>query len=142
MTDLSHEELAPLKTAFALHVARMIVEADEVLDYDEMHVIERAFPSSRLRALGFLDDSGRFTSRYDDALARALQVLPREVTLAEKLELVTLFHRTCMADGDLDPREVKVLHHAAEMIDLSAASLARHLDAISHGRRAPPIRKP
>ncbi len=140
--SVSQEELHRLRTAFTMHALKVVAEADEIIDWDEVQIICSVCSQQELRALGFVDDEGRTTRAYAQAVERALEVLPREITLHDKLELITVLHRTSLADGQLDPREFDALCRAASLIDLSASSLAQHLDHITHqDRKLPPVRR-
>jgi uncharacterized tellurite resistance protein B-like protein len=126
-----------LRIAFAVRVARRIVDADGVLDLSEIELLARTFPSALLHRAGFLDRRDLLTPAVDRAYREALAELPGVLTLTEKLDLVTLFHRTCDADGDIHPRELDVLRDAAAMLAVPRRTLDRHLSTLWSGTIVP-----
>jgi uncharacterized tellurite resistance protein B-like protein len=116
-----------LRVAFAIHLARQMAEADEVIDEAEAEALWRYLPDRVLNAFGYLDERGQLTGRFQADLAEALRVLPQELGQALKLELLTIFHQTGTADGELHPREVAVLDRATALLGLSWDVLERHL---------------
>lgn len=118
-----------LKVAFTVFVARLIVDADGIVDFGELKLLSQAFPDSLLMQLGYLDASGEFTSAYREAYAQAARELIA-LPLAERLELITVFHRTSMADGELIQAELLVMREAAEIIGVSTLTMSEHLDKL------------
>ncbi len=118
------------KVAFAVFVARLIVDADGIVDFGELKLLAQAFPDDRLRSLGFLDDAGGYTRAYKQAYTEAIRELPDVLSLEDKLDLVTIFHRTCMADGELVQAELLVLREAAEALGVPLNVLSGHLDGL------------
>ena len=130
MTDL---ELTRLKVAFAFHVATMIVESDHHVDPREMKVMSDAFPRDLLDGFDFVNEKSGFTETYHDALDRALELLPGQLTSEEKLALVTLFARASLADGRLAERERELVVQAAAYLGLSSEQVVEHLTALLDG---------
>lgn len=127
MTDL---ELTRLKVAFAFHVAKMIVESDNDVDPREMTVMTDAFPRELLDGLDFVDENGRFTSEYHDAVVSALEVLPGTLSQSEKLRLVAIFTQASVADGQLKQRERALIIEAAAYLGVSADQVVAHLKSV------------
>ena len=130
-----------MRIAFAVRVARKIVDADGILDLTEIELLARTFPSALLRRAGFLDARDLLTPAVERAYRQALAELPQVLTLSEKLELVTLFHRTCDADGDIHPRELDVLREAAAMLAVPRPTLDTHLSTLWSGPTIVPIER-
>ncbi len=122
--------LDALKVAFAAFVAKLIVDADGVVDFGELKLMSQIFPDRLLQDLGFLDDGGGFTERYRDAYTEAIRVLPNRLGKGEKLELITLFHRAAWADGELLQAELLVLREAGEVLGVPLSVLSEHLDGL------------
>ena len=131
-----------LRVAFAVHEAKRIVDADGILDVGEIELLVLAFPNPWLRTCGFLDERTRLTPACEAAYHEALEVLPRSLSLEQKLELVTLFHRTCMVDGELHERELQLLLEAARRLGVPGPALREHLRKLrGAGPLAPAVRK-
>lgn len=119
-----------LQIAFAVSIARRIVEADGILDLDEMHLLVMVFPDRLLRACRFVGPDTSLTAAFHRAHVEALRVLPRILDTQQKLDLVTLFHRTCVVDGELHPQELVVLREAADTLVLDRSRVREHLKAL------------
>jgi uncharacterized tellurite resistance protein B-like protein len=115
------------KLAFAVFVAKLIVDADGIVDFGELKLLSQAFPDDLLQRVGFLDRDGGYTAAYRDSYTGAMRELPNRLELDDKLELITIFHRTCMADGELIQAELLVLREAAEVLGVPLAVLSKHL---------------
>jgi len=134
-------ELDRLRLAFAVFVGRKIVEADGLLDIEEIDLLTMAFPNEWMRTCGFIDGDTQLTERCHRAYADAQKILPLTLSLREKLNLVTLFHRTCMVDGELHELELAVLMEAASELDVPAKALREHLlDLRGGGTLVPAVR--
>ncbi|MBT3218576.1 MAG: hypothetical protein HN348_05745 [Proteobacteria bacterium] len=128
--DLKVGELTRLqrcKVAFSCHVARMITDADGVLDISEVELLMTVFNNELMSAAGFIDDSGALSAEFFVALMDAKRVLPEVLSEADKLELVTLFHETVVADGETSPEEVAILREAAATLQIPSDVLDAHL---------------
>ena len=124
--------LEQLQIAFAAQIARDIVSADRILDIDEVRLLMMVFPDALMRSCHFLTAGTELTDAFHRAYVEALRVLPRVLDLDRKLELVTLFHRTCVVDGELHPSELDVLRRAARTLEIDDVTLQAHLDTL-HG---------
>jgi len=125
-----NDELDQLRVAFTAFVAKLIVDADGIVDFGELKLMAQVFPDALLQKMGFLDENGGFTERYRNAYTQAIRVLPARLEMEQKLELITVFHRTCMADGELIQAELLVLREAAEVLGIPVSLLSRHLDGL------------
>lgn len=123
-------ELDRMKIAFSVFVAKLIVDADGIVDFGELKLLSQVFPDATLQRMGFMDLEGGLTDQYRKAYTQAMRELPNALELDDKLELVTLFHRTCMADGELMQAELLVLREAAEVLGIPLTVLSRHLDGL------------
>lgn len=124
--------LDQLRIAFSAQIARDIVSADKILDIDEVRLLMLVFPDDLMRGCHFLDEQTNLTDGFHRAYVEALLVLPRVLDRASKLDLVTLFHRTCVVDGELHPSELEVLRRAARALEVDDATLEHHLREL-HG---------
>ncbi len=116
-----------LKVAYALHVARKVMEADKILDLREVELLMTTFPQDLLIGCEFLDDEGNLTERWHSVLTEAAALLPIELLPEEKLEILTLLHRVQVADGENHKREAEVVHAAANHLGVSRGELAAHI---------------
>ncbi len=133
--DIDVERPSPveqLQVAYACNIAREIVAADGILDIDEMRLLMMVFPDDLMRNCRFVGPDTRLTEAYHRAYVEATRVLPLVLDAQQKLELVTLFHRTCVVDGELHPKELVVLQRASKALDVPPARLQQHLAAL-HG---------
>lgn len=119
--------LDSLQLAFSIRIAQEIVYADGVLDKHELDLLSRTFPIPVLAAAELTDERGRLLPGFEGAWRVAVSELPRVLTLTEKLDLVTLFHRTCLVDGELHPDELEVLRRAARLLEVPDGTLDAHL---------------
>lgn len=125
-----HDPVDRWKLAFSMFVAKLVVDADGIVDFGELKLLAQAFPDDLLVRLGFLDGNGGFTAAYRDAYTEGMRELPNRLELDEKLELITIFHRTCMADGELIQAELLVLREAAEVLGVPLPVLSKHLEGL------------
>lgn len=124
------DDLERWKTAFAMFIAKLVVDADGIVDFGELKLMAQVFPDAHLQALGFLDEDGGTTPAFKDAYLEAMRELPNRLSLDEKLALVTVFHRASMADGELLQAELLVMREAAEVLGIPVGVLSRHLDGL------------
>jgi uncharacterized tellurite resistance protein B-like protein len=135
-------ELDRMRLAFAVFVGRRIAEADGILDIDEIDLLTLAFPNAWMETCGFIDENTQLTEACRRAYDDACKILPVSLNLTEKLDLITLFHRTCMADGKLHERELALLMSAAQLLHVPGADLRTHLlELRGTGSLVPAIRK-
>ena len=92
-----------------------------------------AFPNEWMRTCGFIDGDTQLTERCHRAYADAQKILPVTLSLREKLNLVTLFHRTCVADGQLHHRELSILMDAAKKLHLPRDHVKVHISMLKGG---------
>ena len=118
------------KLAFSVFVAKLVVDADGIVDFGELKLLSQAFPDDLLHKVGFLDENGGFTATYRETYTEAMRELPNHLELDDKLELITIFHRTCMADGELIQAELLVLREAAEVLGIPLPVLSKHLEGL------------
>ncbi len=140
--DISHpSRLDRLRVAFAAQVAKDVTEADGVLDLDEITLMMRVFPSALMTACGFVDERGELTAAFHEHQREAARILVIELGLALKLELITVFHAACFADGESMDAEVAVLKRAATQLGVTDHQLQRHLRLLrGEGTPVPPAR--
>lgn len=114
-------DLRSLLLAFAWHMAREVMAADDHTDDREQAFLDRTFPPELLRAAGLRDDAGADTDWFVELRERALVELPDRLTLGEKLELLEGLIDAVAADGALHPAELAVLGAAAGMLGVDEA---------------------
>lgn len=119
-----------LQIAFAVHVARAIVAADGILDIDEVKLLMMVFPDELMRTCRFLGPDTELTEAFHRAHVEAMRVLPKILDKDQKLELITLFHRTCVVDGELHPKEITVLKQSAKALQLEAEVFSAHVKGL------------
>ncbi len=130
-----------MQVAFAVHFAKRIVDADGILDMKEIELLTMAFPNPWMSACGFLDNGTNLLPAYESVYRESLRTLPKALTLTQKLDLVTLFHRTCMADGELHQDELEILFEAARKLHISRGAVRKHLANLRcGGTLVPPVR--
>lgn len=127
---MSSFALDQLKLAFAWHVAQRIVGADGDVQSTESGWLASNFPTSTLASSGFVDGSGAPTDVFEQALDEALRVLPTELTLAARLQLLETFLDASLADDELHHTEGGVLLEAAAMLGVTPQQLDAHLDTL------------
>ncbi len=119
-----------MKLAFAVWIAKMIAEANGVLDLAEIRVLTTRFPNDLLRSFYLVDEMANPTATFQKMSREAIAVLPDALTLEEKLELVTVFHEVCMADEELSQAELLVLREASEALGVPVRDLSQHLSML------------
>jgi uncharacterized tellurite resistance protein B-like protein len=120
-------DLDRLKLAFAVSIAKEIVDADTTMDYSEFKLFGQIFPNHLLVEQGFVDGEGRFTEALGAAWAEARQVLPQALSREDKLDVLTIFYGASIADDELDSRELRVIREASSLLGISFEDLSRHL---------------
>ena len=122
-----------MKLAFAVWIAKMIAEANGVLDLSEIRVLTTRFPNDLLRSFYLLDEMSNPTATFTKLSRQAIAVLPGALSLEEKLEIVTVFHEVCMADDELAQSELLVLREASEALGIPVRELSTHLSRLRNG---------
>jgi len=114
-----------LKMAFALQTAERVVEADGVVDDDEVAFLARTFPEEDVKRL-WLDDVA-----LRDTLARqASEELKEILGYHEKLALLSTFFAACYSDGRLEVRELRVLKEASAALGLQSEDVVNYLQKL------------
>jgi uncharacterized tellurite resistance protein B-like protein len=117
-----------LKLAFAYQMVQEIVSADSEIDIAEMSYLDEVFPNSTLASCGFIDSDYKLTPRFHDAVRISRIELPRNLSLAQKLELVDTFLDASLSDADFHHREGHVLVNAALALGVTSAEFDQHLN--------------
>lgn len=128
---MTESNIDDLKLAFCVFICQKIFEADAYVDYQEFKLFGQIFPRQLLRSVAFVDDNDEFTDHYQRATADALAQLPNVLDESEKLELLTLLHGACMADGELASRELEELRRGADLLGIAPAEFTQHLGQIA-----------
>lgn len=109
-------DLETLRAAFLYHFAQEVVVADMRLDKREVTVLTELDPL--LADHGLMDADGTLTARYEPARDAALERLATELPEPQRRELLDRLLHFMAIDGDLDPKEWKVVHAAATALGL------------------------
>ena len=114
-----------LKLAFAYQVAERVVEADGVVDDDEMAFLKNTFDADHMESL-WLDDPA-----LRETLARQAETdLAGMLGYHEKLGLLSTFFGACHADGRVAVQELKVLRDAATSLGLDNSEVVNYLQRL------------
>ena len=127
MDELS---LKRLEVAFALSVVQRIAAADHLVDVVETQFLSEHFPQQQLKDLELVNDSGDFTELFRELVFDAVQQLAAALPVERKLSLISILHRACVADENLDHREIVVVLQAARELGLRDEQLASHIDSM------------
>lgn len=125
-----HFDLDTLKLVFARTLLDELVKADDVVTDAELAVVERLAPTAKLTELGLLDASGAPTAAYDPACASAMYRLKRELSLEDRLKVVTGFLELSVVDGQLHRDEGSLMFLGAKMLGIDPQTFDRHLDSL------------
>lgn len=113
------EHIERMKYAFALHVTRALVNADDAVHEQEVALVQKSFPLARLEELGFVEPGGQKLTPAFHALRReAVDKLPTALSHAEKLEFVAWLKQVCEADGHVDEREAEIVARTEKLLGL------------------------
>ena len=118
-----------LTIAFSYQLVHRIVSADGTVVEAEQQLMDRMFPAETLRRHGFVDDSGQFTQRWNDALGEALVELPVALSVDERLDLVERLWSAAQADEEIHASEEVAVKHAARLLGLQPDQVADRLHA-------------
>ena len=111
-----------LKLAFAYRIAERVVNADGVVDDNEVAFMKRSFPDDQLEQYWL-----------DDPQLRAAMARQAEAELAgllgyhEKLGLLSTFYGACYADGSIAVQELMVLKEACRVLGLENQEVVKYL---------------
>ncbi len=119
-----------LKLAFGYHFVRLILETDAVITISETDYLQRIFPREQMSKVGFIGSDGGFTERHTEAMREAIERLPVELGLDERLEFLTTFLAASVADGEFDTEEGSVMMTAATMLAIPGDALDAHLESL------------
>jgi uncharacterized tellurite resistance protein B-like protein len=128
---MSTYDLDVLELAFTRHVLAEIAHADDELVTAEEALMERLCPSERLVQAGLLDENGQPTHLWQTARAQALERLPLERSLDDRLALVTRFLEMAVVDGHLHRDEGSLLFRAAQLLAITPHQFDVHLDSLT-----------
>jgi hypothetical protein len=126
--------LDDLKLAFSLHVVDQIVAADDQLTRAELAFLESQFPQKLLRDRGFADEDGVRTDAYHQAAMDALDRLPHQLELDEKVALLSVFFAATIADERFEAAEGNALVDAARLLDMTDDEIDRFLASRDESR--------
>ncbi len=121
--DVHHKD--QLKMAFALQTAERVIEADGVIEDDELAFIARTFPEEDVKRL-WLDD----TALRDTLARQAGEELKDLLGYHEKLALLSTFFAACYSDGKLEVRELRVLKEASATLGLESEDVVNYLQKL------------
>lgn len=119
-----------LKLAFSYHIVNQILNSDGELVPAEAAFMRRAFPSRLFQQSGFVDEDGRYTQRWQDALGEALLELPVQLTVDQRLGILETFYQAAMADAELQYIEGTILVRAARLLGLRAEQFTARIERL------------
>ena len=123
-------QLATLQLAFTRHVLDLLAQSDGRVVAAESAYVAKAAPDDALLAAGLVDEFGARTVRFEEARQEALERLPVELPLDERLSLLEVFFELTVVDGDLDRGEGSMLFAAAKLLGITPQQFDRHLDSL------------
>ncbi len=119
-----------LKLAFTYHIVNQILESDDEVVPAEARFLERTFPKELFETSGFVDDEGKYTQRWQDALGEALLELPVQLTVTERLKILETFYQAAIADDDFQYIEGNILVRAAKLLGLRPEQFTARLEQL------------
>lgn len=121
-------DIAVLKMAFRRHVLDTLARSDGFFDDSERDLIQDLCPDAGMQGVGLMDEFGVLTLAYEEAHQAALERLPLELSLPERLDLLRGFFGLCLVDGHLDRSEGSLLFEAARRLAVTHQQFDRFLD--------------
>jgi len=121
-------DIAVLKLAFRRHVLDTLARSDGWVHDAERARIQDLCPDAALQGSGLMDEFGVLTVAYEEAHGEALRRLPIELTLPERLDLLSGFFGLCLVDGHLDRSEGSLLYESARRLGVSSQQFEGFLD--------------
>jgi uncharacterized tellurite resistance protein B-like protein len=121
--------MGELKLAFSYHIVNQILDADGVVAPGEARFFKRMFPTSLLERAKFVDESGKFTQRWNDACGEALLQLPG-LPVADRQHLIETLFQAAMADEVFEFSEEAVMQRAARLLGLDATQYSEAMDRL------------
>lgn len=119
-----------LKLAFTYHIVNQILESDADVVPAEARFLQRTFPKDLLETSGFVDASGRYTQRWQDALGEALLELPVRLPVEERLAILETFYQAAISDDDFQYIEGNILVRAARLLGLKPEQFTARLEQL------------
>lgn len=115
---MAQPDIERLQLAFAWHLSQQVVDADGLVHPAESEFLDRHFPREKLAAHGLIDDQGRFTDAFGEAVEQALTVLPGALSIDDKRRLMGILAEAARAEGHTAEAESNVLIVAARILGL------------------------
>lgn len=109
-------ELDRLRAAFLYHYTQEVMLADQRLHKQEVTLLEGLNP--QMIAAGLMDADGTLRDDYEAAFETAEITLKARLDEPARRSLLDQLLQVMAVDGDLDPKEWKVVARAAEALDL------------------------
>ncbi len=118
--NLSEEDfdLYRLKYALSIYLVRQVILADDIVEPQEIKFVREHFPQSLLQALDLLKPE-----EISFLIERALEELPRKLSLQAKLDIVGICFAAAASNGNVDPREIAIIQVAAEVLSVPSEVL-------------------
>lgn len=124
-------DLELAKLAFTRHTMQRLARVDAKLLPEERALLDEVCPPDHLRDRGLMAEDGTLTAAFVEALDHARRELPQELSLAEKLAMITRFVDMAVIDGDLHHAEGRLLLEAATALGLEPEEFDTHLDGLT-----------
>lgn len=120
--------LDELRLAFTFHITNQILESDGVVVPAEIRFLKRTFPHELFERSRFVDNEGRYTQRWQDALGEALLELPVRLSVDERLDLLEGFYSAAISDGGTQYIEGNILIRAARLLGLKPSQFTARVE--------------
>jgi uncharacterized tellurite resistance protein B-like protein len=124
------EDLMRLQLAFTLHMAQQVLGSDQNVTETERSWLRDRFPAEMLAQTGFLDADGHLTAAFEEARDDALMVLPEQLPMAGKWQILEDLVQAAAADGILAAEESDALAHTARLLGMSDQDWADHVESL------------
>ena len=111
-------DLYRLKYALSIYLVRQVILADDIVEPQEINFVREHFPQSLLQALDLLKPE-----EISLLIERALDELPRKLSLEAKLDIVGICFAAAASNGNVDPREIAIIQVAAEVLSVPSEVL-------------------
>jgi uncharacterized tellurite resistance protein B-like protein len=109
-------DTAARRAAFLYHFTQEVMLADQRLHKQEVTLLTELNPE--MVAAGLMEPDGTLTGAYEAVLASAIGTLASALDEPDRRALLDKLLQAMAIDGDLDPKEWRVVHDAATALGL------------------------
>ena len=115
---MSDFTLSELRLAFGYHFARLVLESDRTITLTETDFLQRHFSREAVTTAGFVDQVGAFPQRHTEAVRQASVTLPEELSLTDRLALISVLLDASLADDRFESDEGSIVEQAAVFLHI------------------------